>query len=85
MVRRHVIGDRRRQELRLINLPRSKSGLMSRKESDSSRKCHDYSDTLLEVIKGSIDDRGFVDRAMRDVTHVVHLATCKECLKPLWT
>src|SRR6185437_14775663 len=32
----------------------------------------------LEVVKGSIDDRGCVDRAMRDVTHVVHLATCKE-------
>src|SRR5580693_6855094 len=32
----------------------------------------------IEVVKGSIDDRGFVDRAMRDVTHVVHLATRKE-------
>ena len=32
----------------------------------------------IEVVKGSIDDRGCVDRAMRDVTHVVHLATCKE-------
>ena len=32
----------------------------------------------IEVVKGSIDDRGCVDRAMRGVTHVVHLATCKE-------
>jgi UDP-glucose 4-epimerase len=32
----------------------------------------------IEVVKGSIDHRGCVDRAMRDVTHVVHLATCKE-------
>jgi UDP-glucose 4-epimerase len=32
----------------------------------------------IEVFKGSIEDRGCVDRAMRDVTHVVHLATCKE-------
>ena len=32
----------------------------------------------IEVVKGSIEDRDCVDRAMRDVTHVVHLATCKE-------
>jgi UDP-glucose 4-epimerase len=32
----------------------------------------------IEVVKGSIDDRGYVNRAMRGVTHVVHLATCKE-------
>ena len=32
----------------------------------------------VEVVKGSIDDRGCVDRAVRGVTHVVHLATCKE-------
>ncbi len=32
----------------------------------------------LEVVKGNIDDRGCVDRAMLGVTHVVHLATCKE-------
>ena len=32
----------------------------------------------IEVVKGSIDDRGCVDRAMRDVTHVVCLATCEE-------
>jgi nucleoside-diphosphate-sugar epimerase len=30
----------------------------------------------IEVVKGSIEDRDCVDRAMRDVTHVVHLATC---------
>jgi UDP-glucose 4-epimerase len=32
----------------------------------------------IEVFKGSIEDRDCVDRAMRDVTHVVHLATRKE-------
>jgi nucleoside-diphosphate-sugar epimerase len=32
----------------------------------------------IEAVKGSIADRGCVDRAMQDVTHVVHLATCKE-------
>jgi UDP-glucose 4-epimerase len=35
----------------------------------------------VEVVKGSIEDRDCVDRAMRDVTHVVHLATCKEIPK----
>jgi UDP-glucose 4-epimerase len=32
----------------------------------------------VEIVKGTIDDRGAVDRAMQGVTHVVHLATCKE-------
>jgi nucleoside-diphosphate-sugar epimerase len=32
----------------------------------------------LSVRQGSISDRGFVREAMADVTHVVHLATCKE-------
>jgi nucleoside-diphosphate-sugar epimerase len=32
----------------------------------------------LEVMSGSIEHREVVDQAMRDVTHVVHLATCKE-------
>ncbi|MCB1487734.1 MAG: NAD(P)-dependent oxidoreductase, partial [Bauldia sp.] len=32
----------------------------------------------LEVAKGSISDRAVVERAMEGVTHVVHLATCKE-------
>jgi UDP-glucose 4-epimerase len=32
----------------------------------------------LEVVKGTISDRECVDRAMNGVTHVVHLATCKE-------
>ena len=32
----------------------------------------------LEVARGSIADRTFVAEAMRDVTHVLHLATCKE-------
>ena len=32
----------------------------------------------LEVVRGTISDRGAVERAMDGVTHVVHLATCKE-------
>ena len=32
----------------------------------------------IEVIHGTISDRQCVERAMQDVTHVVHLATCKE-------
>ena len=32
----------------------------------------------LEVLRGSISDRSVVDAAMKDITHVLHLATCKE-------
>ncbi|MCZ7544221.1 MAG: NAD(P)-dependent oxidoreductase [Anaerolineae bacterium] len=32
----------------------------------------------LEVVRGSIGERDVVDRAMQDVTHVLHLATTKE-------
>jgi nucleoside-diphosphate-sugar epimerase len=32
----------------------------------------------LEVVRGTISDRGAVERVMDGVTHVVHLATCKE-------
>lgn len=32
----------------------------------------------MDVISGSIADRDVVANAMRDVTHVLHLATCKE-------
>lgn len=32
----------------------------------------------LEVMRGSIADRAVVEAAMQDVTHVLHLATCKE-------
>jgi nucleoside-diphosphate-sugar epimerase len=32
----------------------------------------------IEVVKGTIADRDVADAAIRDVTHVVHLATCKE-------
>lgn len=32
----------------------------------------------IESVKGSIADRSVVERAMQGVTHVVHLATCKE-------
>lgn len=32
----------------------------------------------LESVRGSIEDRAFVETAMQDVTHVLHLATVKE-------
>jgi nucleoside-diphosphate-sugar epimerase len=43
--------------------------------------CHSRTITphsRLEVARGSIAERGVVKAAMRDVTHVLHLATCKE-------
>jgi UDP-glucose 4-epimerase len=32
----------------------------------------------LEVVQGSIEDRGVAERAVADVTHILHLATSKE-------
>lgn len=32
----------------------------------------------LDIVRGDISDRAVVEQAMRGVTHVVHLATCKE-------
>lgn len=32
----------------------------------------------LEMVRGSIEHRDVVEAALRDVTHVLHLATCKE-------
>ena len=32
----------------------------------------------LEVVRGNIADRDTVRRAMQGITHVLHLATCKE-------
>jgi nucleoside-diphosphate-sugar epimerase len=43
--------------------------------------CHNRTlpeDERTTVMRGSIADRSVVEAAMRDVTHVVHLATCKE-------
>jgi UDP-glucose 4-epimerase len=43
--------------------------------------CHNRTlpeDERLSVVKGSIADRAVAEAAMRDMTHVVHLATCKE-------
>src|SRR3954454_22611824 len=43
--------------------------------------CHNRSlepDDRLEIIKGDISDRDVVRNAMREITHVVHCATCKE-------
>lgn len=35
-------------------------------------------DPRLEVVNGNIADRAFVEAAVRDVTHVIHMASCKE-------
>jgi nucleoside-diphosphate-sugar epimerase len=43
--------------------------------------CHNRTlepSSRIEVVKGSIEHREVVDRAMDGVTHVLHLATCKE-------
>jgi UDP-glucose 4-epimerase len=43
--------------------------------------CHNRtleSNDRVSVIKGSIEDRELVRRAVSEVTHVLHLATCKE-------
>jgi UDP-glucose 4-epimerase len=43
--------------------------------------CHNRllpSSERVEVVRGSIADHGAVERAMAGVTHVLHLATCKE-------
>jgi UDP-glucose 4-epimerase len=39
----------------------------------------------IEVVKGSIDDRACVDRAMRGVTHAYTWRPARRFLKPLWT
>ena len=51
--------------------------------SDASVRALCHNRTLdetdrLEVARGSIADRAAVDRALDGVTHVLHLATCKE-------
>ncbi len=38
----------------------------------------DISDERLTERRGNIADRSFVEDVMRDITHVVHMATCKE-------
>jgi nucleoside-diphosphate-sugar epimerase len=43
--------------------------------------CHDRvlgAGSRIEVVRGSMADRVVVDEAMRGVSHVLHLATCKE-------
>ena len=40
--------------------------------------CHNRQIESIESVKGNIADRGCVKAAMRDITHVIHLATCKE-------
>ena len=40
--------------------------------------CHNRLIDGIENVKGTIADRECVKTAMRDVTHVVHLATCKD-------
>ena len=40
--------------------------------------CHNRTAEGVEIVKGSIADRDCVRAAMQGVSHVVHLATCKE-------
>lgn len=40
--------------------------------------CHNRTIEGLEIVRGSIADRESVRAAIQDVSHVVHLATCKE-------
>lgn len=60
------------------------SKLLSKPQWDRTRiraLCHSRAmeeTDRIEVVMGSIADRACVERAMAGVTHVVHLATCKE-------
>ena len=60
------------------------SKLLSKPQWDRTRiraLCHNRAmeeTDRIEVVMGSIADRACVERAMAGVTHVVHLATCKE-------
>ncbi|WP_415715246.1 NAD-dependent epimerase/dehydratase family protein [Roseibium sp.] len=38
----------------------------------------DIADDRLQVVKGNLSDRAFVREIMKGVTHVLHMATCKE-------
>jgi UDP-glucose 4-epimerase len=40
--------------------------------------CHNRIIEGVDIVKGTIADRACAQEAMKDVTHVVHLATCKE-------
>jgi hypothetical protein len=62
MVDRHIIDDRRRQELGLINVCSCLKG-----KSDSSRKYHHYWDTLLDfrIAAGLIQTPAHDDRSRR--------------------
>lgn len=40
--------------------------------------CHNRQIEGIDVVKGSISDRDVVKRALDGITHVIHLATCKE-------
>jgi len=51
------------------------------KEARLRALCHNRTlpeDARLSVVKGTIADRAVAETALKDVTHVVHLATCKE-------
>ena len=50
-------------------------------QADICALCHNRDVEVhprISVVRGSIADREVVERALRGVTHVVHLATCKE-------
>ena len=51
------------------------------KKASAVALCHNRTiqeSDKIKVIKGSIADRDTVESAMKEITHVVHLATCKE-------
>lgn len=52
-----------------------------RKEAEVRALCHNRSveeADRLSMVRGSIAERAVVDKALDGVTHVIHLATCKE-------
>ena len=48
------------------------------REASIRALCHNRTFAGIENVKGTIADRACVRAAMQEVTHVVHLATCKE-------
>ena len=73
-------GDGRDREGRL-ELDSQADGRSTMQNARVRALCHNRllpETERIEVVKGTIAERDDVERAMTDVTHVVHLATCKE-------
>lgn len=54
------------------------TGELDRFELRAITHNRDLPQSNIETFKGTLSDRDFVRLAMQDVTHVLHLATCKE-------